>query len=97
MEAYEKELNRFWVPSVKTASWGTLDAMRLAVEHLRALGQSVERIGVEASFLPADAYMALQDAMPDSEIVDALVPLELTGAQDATGTSAPARGLRPRH
>src|SRR5919206_3912958 len=22
MEAYEKELNRFWVPSVKTASWG---------------------------------------------------------------------------
>src|SRR3954449_826315 len=31
MEAYEKELNRFWVPSVKTASWGTLDATRLAV------------------------------------------------------------------
>jgi Xaa-Pro aminopeptidase len=76
MEAYEKELNRFWVPSVKTATWGTLDAMRLAVEHLRALGQPVKRIGVETAFLPADAYMALRDAMPDSEIVDALVPLE---------------------
>jgi Xaa-Pro aminopeptidase len=76
MEAYEKELNRFWVPSVKTASWGTLDAMRLAVEHLRSLGQSVKRIGIETAFLPADAYMALRDAMPDSEIVDALVPLE---------------------
>src|SRR5215213_10626150 len=76
MEAYEKELNRFWVPSVKTASWGTLDAMQLAVEHLRSLGQSVRRIGIETAFLPADAYIALRDAMPDSEIVDALVPLE---------------------
>jgi len=76
MEAYEKELNRFWVPSVKTASWGTLDATRLAVEHLRCLGRPVKRIGVETAFLPADAYMALRDAMPDSEIVDALVPLE---------------------
>src|ERR687884_2071391 len=33
MEAYEQQLGRFWVPTVKPGSNGTQDAIRLAVEH----------------------------------------------------------------
>ena len=76
MESYEQELGRFWVPTVKPAASGTLDAIGLAVEHLKSLGRPPRRIGVETAFLPADAYKALADALPESELVDALLPLE---------------------
>ena len=36
--SYEQELGRFWVPTVKPAASGTLDAIGLAVEHLTSLG-----------------------------------------------------------
>ena len=55
---------------------GTVDAARLAVGHLKKLGNTVRRIGVETSFIPADAYAALREGLPGVEIVDALFPLE---------------------
>lgn len=75
-ESYEKELGRFWLPDVRTGSRGTLDAMKMAVEHIRGLGGAPRRIGIEAGFLPADAYIALHGAFPDTEIVDAVQTLE---------------------
>ena len=39
MEGFEKELGSIPVASVKAASWGTTDAMGLAVDHIKALGQ----------------------------------------------------------
>jgi Xaa-Pro aminopeptidase len=56
MESYERSLGRFWVPNVITKSWGTLDAANLALDHLERLNQKPRRVGVETSFLPADAY-----------------------------------------
>ena len=50
--------------------------MQVCVEHLRHLGLPLKRIGIEAGFLPADAYLVLRDAMPESEIVDAVFTLE---------------------
>jgi Xaa-Pro aminopeptidase len=75
MEAYERDLGKFWMPGVEPRAWGTLDAMELAVGHLR-LNPDIRRIGVETGFLPADAYLALGKAMPGCTIVDALVVLE---------------------
>ena len=76
MESYEQELGKFWMPNVVSATWGTVDAARIAVGHLKKLGNTVRRIGVETSFIPADAYAALHEGLPDVEMVDALFPLE---------------------
>jgi Xaa-Pro aminopeptidase len=76
LEAFENELGKFWTPTVKTSTSGSVDAIKLAVEHLGGLGHGIKRIGVEAAFLPADADAALRQALPDCEIVDAHFPLE---------------------
>jgi Xaa-Pro aminopeptidase len=76
MESYEQELGKFWMRNVVNATWGTVDAAKIAVGHLKKLGNTVRRIGVETSFIPADAYAALHEGLPDVEMVDALFPLE---------------------
>jgi Xaa-Pro aminopeptidase len=81
LEVYEHELGKFWTPTVKTSTSGTTDAIALAVEHLGRLGGGIKRIGVEASFLPADADAALRKALPQCEIVEAHFPLERLRAQ----------------
>lgn len=85
LEAFENELGRFWTPAVKTAASGSTDAIKLAVEHVRALGGGIRRIGVEASFLPADADAALRQALPECEIVEAHFPLERLRARKTAG------------
>ena len=75
-EIFEQELGRFWVPNVQATTRTTTDAMQLCVEHLRRLGCPLKRIGIEAGFLPADAYRVLKDAMQGCEIVDAVFTLE---------------------
>ena len=54
MEAYERELGRFWMPQVIAKTWGTLDAMRAALECIQKLDRRPRHIGVEAAFLPAE-------------------------------------------
>lgn len=75
LETYERQLDKFWPATVETKSWGTLDVMRLAADHLNKLG-AIRTIGVEMGFLPADAHAALREAAPNCEIVDALLTLE---------------------
>ncbi len=84
LEAYEGELGKFWTPTVKTSTTGTTDAIALAVEHLGRLGGGIKRVGVETSFLPADADAALRQALPECEIVDAHFPLERLRAKKTT-------------
>jgi Xaa-Pro aminopeptidase len=76
LETYEKQLDKFWTPTVQTSSWGTVDAMRLAGDHLRKLDRSMRTIGVEMGFLPVDAHAALRERIPNSEIVESLRVLE---------------------
>ncbi|WP_419758801.1 M24 family metallopeptidase [Acidisoma sp.] len=76
MESYERDLGKFWMPSVQTKSWSSQTSAQLAADHIRQLGLAGKRIGVEMAFLPADAYLALQAALPDATFDDALVPLE---------------------
>ena len=76
MEDSEAKLGRFWCPTVETQSWGTLDAMKLAIEHVRRLGLSNAKLGIEPAFLPTDASDLLRSAFDPSHIVDAHFPLE---------------------
>ena len=76
MEAWEDEIGSFWMPDIVPEAWGTQDAMRAAVRHLKGIAQAKLRIGVERAFLPADAEELLRRSMPDATIVDAVTPLE---------------------
>ncbi len=76
MEDSEAENGQFWCPKVETKSWGTLDATNLAIEHIERLGGRAGAIGVEFSFIPADAMDALRAGLPDCRFVDGHLSLE---------------------
>jgi Xaa-Pro aminopeptidase len=76
LEKHEKELGKFWPPTVQTATGTSIDAMQAAIDHIKRLSGKVRRIGVETPFLPADADAVLRRGLPDREIVNALLPLE---------------------
>jgi Xaa-Pro aminopeptidase len=76
LETFEQELGRFWTPVVHASSFGTTDAMTLAVEHIKRLGAGIKTIGIEEAFLPLDAARVLQQGANGLRIVDALLPLE---------------------
>ena len=76
LENHQREVKEFWTPETQCNSSGSVDVMKKAAEHLKHLGTSVRRIGVEMAFLPADSAAALHSACPDAEIVDALFVLE---------------------
>ncbi len=75
MEISEVENGCFWMRKTDTTVWGSVQAMRIAVEHLRALG-AARRIGIEFSFMPADAADLLRSEFPAAEIVEGHFPLE---------------------
>jgi Xaa-Pro aminopeptidase len=81
LEGYEKQLDKFWTPTVKTRSWGTVDAMQFGADYLRGLDHPIRTVGVEMGFLPADAHAALRQGVPNSEIVECLRVLELLRAR----------------
>lgn len=76
MEGAEHANNPFWTPTVQPATWGTLDAARLAVEHLKKIGKAGARIGIEPGFLPSDARDALAAGLEGARFVDATHALE---------------------
>src|SRR5215203_5170313 len=65
-----------WPPRVEPGASGTLDAIALALEHVRSFSRPPRRIGVEAAFFPWDAGCAVRDAFPQATLIDALRPLE---------------------
>ena len=76
MEAYEKELGKFWPQSLYLSTWTAHDTMQRVVEHIAKLGPGVRRVGIEAAFLPADAENELRRGLSNVDIVDAFFPLE---------------------
>lgn len=74
MEGGEHANHPFWTPTVTPASWGSVDAARLALAHLRKIGATGLRIGVEPSFLPSDAHQVL--AAGCAKLIDATGMLE---------------------
>ena len=76
LEKHEKELNKFWTPVVQTDSSTSADAMQLAVDHIKRLGNGIRTIGVETPFLPSDADAVLRDGLGNCKVLDAVFPLE---------------------
>lgn len=76
MEGAEHHNNPFWTPTVHTATWGTLDAAALAVEHLKKIGKAGARIGIEPAFLPSDARDFLTANLEGAPFVNATHTLE---------------------
>lgn len=71
MEGSEHANNPFWTPSVYPAAWGSFDAAKVAIDHLKKIGRTNACIGIEPGFLPLDAWRILSDALPDATWVDA--------------------------
>ncbi|QOZ77413.1 aminopeptidase P family protein [Bradyrhizobium sp. CCBAU 53351] len=65
----------YWMPPVVFGSSTTVEAMTLALEHVKAVATSF-RLGIEMSFLPVDAADVLRRELPDARIVEAMRPLE---------------------
>ncbi|UVC06621.1 aminopeptidase P family protein [Rhizobium sp. TH2] len=76
MEGSEHHNNPFWTPNVHAATWGTLDAAALAVEHIKKIGKSGARIGIEPGFLPSDARDFIGSRLDGARFVDATHALE---------------------
>jgi len=76
LETDQRAVAPLWVPQVRTEGNGSVDAISKAVGLIKDASVPMKRVGVEMPFLPMDAGRALSDALPDSEIKDALLVLE---------------------
>ena len=76
MEGGEHQNHPFWTPAFHPETWGTLDAAARAVEHLKKLGKSGARIGIEPAFLPTDAHALLASRLEGATFVDGTGMLE---------------------
>lgn len=74
--AVRRREHGFWLPTVVTGASGTVEAMRLALDHVGRIGADNRRIGVEKAFLPADAA----ELLTGFRVAEALRPLELLRA-----------------
>jgi Xaa-Pro aminopeptidase len=75
MEAYDRDMGKFWMSNLVFKGWGTVDAAQNTIAQISQLGGG-RRIGVEKAFLPADAYDMLRAAFPNADFVEAHFPLE---------------------
>ena len=76
LEGFQKEVKPFWTPEAQTNSSGALDTMKRVTDYLQKTGFANKCIGIETTFMPMDAGLALRKTLPDAEIKDALVVLE---------------------
>ena len=75
MEAYDRDMGKFWMSNLVLKGWGTIDAAQNTIAQIGQLGGG-RRIGIEKAFLPADAYEMLRQAFPHADFVEAHFPLE---------------------
>jgi Xaa-Pro aminopeptidase len=66
----------YWMPPVVFGSSTSVEAMTLALKHVKAVATPGLRVGTEMSFLPADAADVLRKELPDCQLVEAMRPLE---------------------
>jgi Xaa-Pro aminopeptidase len=66
----------YWMPPVLFGSSTSVEAMTLALKHIKAIATPALRVGAELSFLPADAADVLRGELPDCQLVEAMRPLE---------------------
>ena len=75
-ETAEAENGKFWCPTIETRFWGTTDVIDAVADRLCQLGLQNARIGLEHSFMPADAMDRLRSRLPSLHYEEAHLPLE---------------------
>ncbi len=65
-----------WMPQVVFGSSTSVEAMTLALKHVKAEATSALRVGIEGSFLPVDAADVLRKELRNCQLVEAMRPLE---------------------
>lgn len=65
-----------WMPPVLFGSSTTVEAMTLAVKHVKTVSTSALRVGIEMSFLPADAVDVLRKELRNCQFIEAMRSLE---------------------
>jgi Xaa-Pro aminopeptidase len=76
LESQHQAVEPLWVPSITNNQKSSEHAVREAAATIRKLGLGKARIAVEMCFIPADAYLALREELPDATFVDALPMLQ---------------------
>ncbi|WP_377831347.1 M24 family metallopeptidase (plasmid) [Bradyrhizobium lupini] len=66
----------FWMPPVVFGSSTSVEAMTLALKHIKSIATPALRIGAELSFLPTDAADVLRKELPGCQPIEAMRPLE---------------------
>lgn len=75
-EQAQLEVQPIWPDTFEAAPASSLAAATLAAERLDRRGGAGSRIGVEPSFLPADAMRVIKSTLPHASFVDATSTLE---------------------
>jgi Xaa-Pro aminopeptidase len=75
-ERGQMELHGLWVANRSTASRTTVSAVEAAIQSIRHLGLTQGTIGVELPFFPADAFLAIRQALPQATFIDATILLD---------------------
>lgn len=76
MEAFERDLGRFWVGNTRFDSMTSMQTAAAVVDVLRGFGPGLRRVGLEMSFVPLDAYEVLREGLPDVTFEAATLSLE---------------------
>ncbi len=74
-EDWATDVEPLWVGDVRNVAWTAAGAAHEAARAVSEHG-AARRIGVELPYLPAEAWLALRDALPEVELVDATLLLE---------------------
>jgi Xaa-Pro aminopeptidase len=70
-EQRELQAMPLWIGQQYFGIWETKSTAGQTVEAVKKLGLETGTIGVEMPFLPADAYVAIQQGLPHARLVDA--------------------------
>ncbi|BDZ49325.1 peptidase [Frondihabitans sucicola] len=69
-EDWGTEGDRIWVQDIQNVSWTSIQTAQVAAQALLTRGLGAATIGVEKSFIPADALDTLRDLLPDARFVE---------------------------
>jgi Xaa-Pro aminopeptidase len=76
LEKFQLQADPVWTPESQATTNNSSEAINLAINHIRKLGDKPKRIAFEFSFMPYDAAALLRAAFQDTDWVDALYVLE---------------------
>lgn len=80
MERYEKQLGSFWVTNLDLAHQTSPGYASAAAEMLKSIDGAKGRVGIEAAFMPIDAFRVIEAQLPGVELTDATYTLEVLRA-----------------